>query len=392
MTALLEQLSNVAEALEAVDPHRLTDGELDETVVELLALDSRFAALRARLLAAWDARQVWAGDGSRSAAARLGRDTNLSSKRATAEIARARRLAAMPVTTGAVRAGKLSMDQADLLRWANQPDIAEVFARDEQFLIDMILGLRLDDARRAVDYWIDRAYEEAGKDRPYRSRAGRHLQVARTFQGSVDVKGRLDPLAGTEVMTELTRIERELFEADWAAAKNADVSGDLPRTHAQRMADALQQMARNSAGFREGAHRQPRPLITVHTGYSTFSRMCELSDGTVISPEQAVPYLLAGDIERIVFDGPSRVIEVGVRERFFTGALRRAIQVRDRRCQDPSGCDVVAEGCDIDHKIEYAKGGLTTQDNGACKCRKHNLRRNNHPDPPPRHPESDDTS
>src|SRR5687767_11543874 len=99
------------------------------------------------------------------------------------------------------------------------------------------------------------------------------------------------------------------------------------------MADALQIMARNSAAYREGAHRQPRPLITIHAGTGSFARMCELADGTVVSPGQVVPYLCEGDIERIVFDGPSRVTDVGVRQRFFTGALRRAIEVSDRRCQ-----------------------------------------------------------
>ena len=39
----------------------------------------------------------------------------------------------------------------------------------------------------------------------------------------------------------------------------------------------------------------------------------ELADATVISPGEVVPLLGEADIERIVFDGPSRVIDVGVR-------------------------------------------------------------------------------
>src|SRR5205807_3336075 len=91
--------------------------------------------------------------------------------------------------------------------------------------------------------------------------------------------------------------------------------------------------------------QRARPLITVLAGYGAFSRTCELADGTVISPADVVPLLGDADIERIVFDGPSRVIDVGVRERFFTGALRRAIEVRDRHCTHASGCDVPAEHC-----------------------------------------------
>ena len=91
-----------------------------------------------------------------------------------------------------------------------------------------------------------------------------------------------------------------------------------------------------------------------------------------------------------MFDGPSRVIDVGVRQRFFTGALRRAIEVRDRHCQFP-GCDVPAEDCQIDHKTRYTDGGLTTQDNGRCYCATHNRqreRRHDHDQRPP----PDDTS
>jgi hypothetical protein len=83
-------------------------------------------------------------------------------------------------------------------------------------------------------------------------------------------------------------------------------------------------------------------------------------------------FLAEADIERIVFDGPSRVIDVGTRSRFFTGALRRAIQVRDRHCQDPSGCDEPITRSEVDHKEEFEDGGLTTQDNGELKCGSHN--------------------
>ena len=97
------------------------------------------------------------------------------------------------------------------------------------------------------------------------------------------------------------------------------------------------------------------------------------------------PLLAEADIERIVFGAPSRVIDVGVRERFFTGALRRAIEARDRHCQHPSGCDVPAEDCQIDHVVPYAAGGLTVQSNGRCYCAGHNRDRVNRPTerPPP---------
>jgi hypothetical protein len=64
------------------------------------------------------------------------------------------------------------------------------------------------------------------------------------------------------------------------------------------------------------------------------------------------------------------------RKRTFTGAIRRAIQVRDRHCQHASGCDVPAEDCDIDHITLYSEGGLTAQSNGRVGCPPHHR----HPD------------
>ena len=107
------------------------------------------------------------------------------------------------------------------------------------------------------------------------------------------------------------------------------------------------------------------------------------SAGTVLRPGDVVPLLSEAEIERIVFDGKSRVIDVGRRTRFFRGALRRAIEVRDRTCQEPLGCDVPAEACDVDHIVPYTEGGETTQENGRCTCKSFNRRRDTKRGPPP---------
>ena len=76
----------------------------------------------------------------------------------------------------------------------------------------------------------------------------------------------------------------------------------------------------------------------------------------------------------MVFDGPSRVIDVGVRQRLFSGPTRRAVQVRDRECFHDL-CDIPAEQCDVDHVEPWAAGGATTTDNGWPACGFHNRAR-----------------
>jgi hypothetical protein len=91
---------------------------------------------------------------------------------------------------------------------------------------------------------------------------------------------------------------------------------------------------------------------------------------------------LGADVERIVFDGRSRVLDVGAHRRFYEGADRRAIIVRDRACFHPT-CDEVPARPEIDHHLEASRGGPTTLDNGRLGCRFHNNQRNRHPDNDP---------
>ena len=126
--------------------------------------------------------------------------------------------------------------------------------------------------------------------------------------------------------------------------------------------------------------RRPAPLFNVLVGYETFAGpLLELFNRTVITPGAAARWLTKADLERVVFDSPSRVLDVGATRRFFTGALHRAIEVRDRVCFHPS-CDEPPLFPQIDHVQEFSKGGPTTQCNGRLGCAFHNRWRNNHPD------------
>ena len=68
---------------------------------------------------------------------------------------------------------------------------------------------------------------------------------------------------------------------------------------------------------------------------------------------------------------PSTVVSVSHR-RNFTGVVRRAVEVRDRHCRHPAGCDVPADRCDVDHIVPVAHGGETSQWNGQLECQPHN--------------------
>ncbi len=91
----------------------------------------------------------------------------------------------------------------------------------------------------------------------------------------------------------------------------------------------------------------------------------------LISPQQLAGWLNAAMMETILFNGPRTIMSVPHR-RTFTGALRRAIEARDRHCQHSSGCDAPVERCDVDHIRPVAAGGITDQFSGRIECRPHN--------------------
>lgn len=382
-------LAATIDALLAVDPGTLDDATLHDTVVDLQRLSSRLTAARARLVANWDARRIWADDGSKAAGARLARDARCAPQTARAEVRRARQLRTMALTATAFAAGELSADHVDALCAANHEPLTALFARDEALLVGHGRCLGFDHFHRAVAYWRAAADDDASEARARDRHHSRYLRAATTLHGQLDLQGRLAPIAGAIIKGELDRLEQQLFDTDWATARRIHgpdaTAAHLPRTAPQRRADALEEMARRSAA-RPSTHRPARPLISVLVGYETFKgRICELANGTVITPGEAATLLTEANIERIVFDTPSRITDVSARTRLYTGALRRAIEIRDRHCTHP-GCTVPAEHCHIDHITEYTNGGTTTQTNGRLLCPHHNRQRPGRTTPPPNGP------
>ena len=66
-TGTLVQLREALDALAAADVEALSDAEVHAVVVELGELSTRLEAQWCRAIARWDARMVWADNGSRSA-------------------------------------------------------------------------------------------------------------------------------------------------------------------------------------------------------------------------------------------------------------------------------------------------------------------------------------
>jgi hypothetical protein len=356
---------------------RLAEADLSssDAVVGLHRQLARLEATTTAAVGRWDAEVTWAAEGARSGAAWLAHRCRvpLPSARRRVRLARAQR--DLPCAAEAWQRGQLDSAHVVALAAARTERTVQLFTRDEAALVADAVCLRFDQFQRVLTYWLQHADPDGVEGDAARQRDDRRLDLSQTFAGMWVGDFVLDSIKGAIVSNALRRIERELFDTDWADAKarlqREPLAGELARTAKQRRADALVELARRAMTAPPGG-RRPEPLFSVLVDYETFAgRICELADGTVVTPGTLTDWLGQAWIERIVFDGPSRVIDVGVQRRIFTGATRRAVVIRDRECFHDT-CDVPAEHSQIDHIQPWAVGGPTTQANGRPACGFHN--------------------
>ncbi|HZU80477.1 MAG TPA: DUF222 domain-containing protein [Acidimicrobiales bacterium] len=373
-------LSRAIDELAAVDP----DGLADQASIEALERElTRLEAVVSRAVAAFDASGNWSPEGARDCPSWLMTRCHLRRSDAKQQLRRGRRQRQLPALTEAWLAGKVTGAHLDLVGDVGGDTTAEALARDEAMLAEQAVRLRFNDFGRVVAYWRQMADPEGTDADADRQRGKRAVWLDQSYGGVWLGKLALDPISGAIVGGEIERLAEEMFRVEWAELRDRlgrePTVADLERSPAQRRADALVEMATRSKAATAG-DRRPLPLFTVFVNYElVHGRICELEDGTVIAPGTLDPWLNGAEFERALF-APDARVEVAPAVRFFTGATRRAIAIRDRRCRHPY-CDRPARRCEGDHKIPYSQGGPTTQENGQLMCGFHNRWRNQ---PPPK--------
>lgn len=379
------ELGTLAEAIDGLQdatPEELSD---PATVVGLYRQLSRLEAVVSGAAAAFDTSKEWSVDGARSAGGWLAVKTHLPRSQVDGHIRLGRAMPDLPRVEEAFRSGSIGASHVRVLTGLRNDRTQEFLARDEEMLVGHARTLRFGQFCRAAAYWKMRADPDGAGDDDDGRHNRRDVYLVESFQGMYLGRITLDPINGAIVHAELERRERALFEEDWAEAKERlgrdPAHHELRRTSAQRYADALVEMAVRSSSA-DGAGRRPAPLFSVLVGYeSLHGAICELASGQVLSPRTLLPWLSEAYFERAVF-APGARVEVSETARLFTGATRRAIELRDRECYHPF-CDVTARRCQADHIVPYAVGGVTTQENGRLACGFHNRIRNQRPPPMP---------
>jgi hypothetical protein len=395
----LKELRDVLDALLALDVAGLDDETVTATLVEGRRQRDRLDAFLAGVASVYDQRRIWEASGARSAAAHLASLRNEPLEACRADLRLARALRSMPLTAAALAGGRISRAHARRLAHAAGGSRGDRFADAEELLVDAAGTVDGHDFDRVIAYWIQCADDAAAEAEARAHDRDRWCDIPKLPDGRRLLPSMMTRCAGHEFAEVHESITGELYAADWARAEErlgrSPAASELERTPSQRRHDALVVMARRAQAAAPGA-RLPRPAFTLHVGGPlVFERLCELADGTVVTPGEAARHLTVADLERVLYETPDRV-RVSTRTRLFRGAERRAVEARDRYCTFP-GCRIPAHRCDVDHIVPDAEGGETTQANGRLRCPKHHQGRRRdqpwlHRPPDPDDPEEDDTS
>jgi hypothetical protein len=374
----VDELRGFMDELIAEGP--VSDPERVEMVLQEV---NRLVAYSTASVAELDTWGDYAADGAPNAKAWVATTGHLPNCEAGRMVRRGRAKTQIPRCWEAWGNGEITSSHFDVILKLRNPRTEDALQRDEEMLVNQARTLRFEDFVKSAAYWEQMADADGTEESAEEKRTRRDVYLVPSVDGMFLGKMTLDPISGAIVSNELERLVEVLFEEDWKEARARlgfePTVSDLARTPSQRRADALVEMATRSRTAPEHGKR-PAPLFSVLIDFETFcGRTCELAQGIALTPGSLVPWLDRADFERAVYEPPDRV-QVSETARFFTGATRRGLELRDRQCTHPY-CDRPAAICEADHIQPFSEGGPTIQSNGRVLCGFHNRLRNQRPPP-----------
>jgi hypothetical protein len=342
----------------------LPDDALVAGLDQLQALMVEAQAAMLRFLREIDARKAASAVAASSTAVWYRNRHRVGIRSAHRLVQLAKRVAAAPQVVGdGVESGAVNLDQADVVTRAVAAIPGEVGVevreRAAAELVRLCAELDPEQLRMVgerilslvapeIAEELERTALERAEARALRERyftltpdgVGVRLSGRLTLEGAAAVRAAIDPLC-------------------------APTSHD-DRSAAQRRADALVEVCRSA-----GAGDRSQVAVTVEFDVLTQELgVGTLENGERITPEAARRMACDARILPVVLDGAGQPLDVARTRRLVTGAIRRALVLRDRGCCFP-GCDRGPQWTDAHHVRSWSAGGPTSLDNMLLLCSYH---------------------
>jgi hypothetical protein len=362
--------------VDGADPHHRDADEVDALGEAYVLLEAHIEAATQRslaMLAEIDLRRGWERSGYPSCAHWVVARCRIDLGTAREKVRTARALAGLPLTNEAMARGELSFCQVRALTRAATPD-------NERDLLTLARDSSVNQLERMI-----RAWKKGGRQDEAQRERERHesrtLAIFPDDDGGYLLKARLTPEAGALLMRALDAASDALFRERPSIAQTDE---EKHREAGQRRADAIELLAERAlaAGFGGPADDAQPPIsgsraeryqVVLHVEHETLASggepgMSELEDGTRVSCETSRRLSCDASVVEVAQKPDGTVLDVGRKTRVISGALRRALEIRDRGCRFP-GCG--RRFTDGHHVRHWADGGETSLDNCLLLCRHH---------------------
>ncbi|MEU7650372.1 DUF222 domain-containing protein [Micromonospora taraxaci] len=194
-----------------------------------------------------------------------------------------------------------------------------------------------------------------------RATRDRHLTISEQTNGRLRLTGTLD--------AETAGLLRAAIDP-----LSAPSGPDDNRCAGQRRHDALADVCRLALRTSDLPDSGGDPAqIVITTSYDTLTRHLNASAldiGLQLTPDTVRRLACDATILPAVLGSTGQVLDVGRQRRLITGALRRALVLRDGGCAFP-GCDRPPRWCAAHHIHHWADGGPTNLTNAVLLCGHH---------------------
>jgi hypothetical protein len=187
-----------------------------------------------------------------------------------------------------------------------------------------------------------------------------------------EIQGLLDPVNGATLTTALRGI---------MGRKAADDR----RTPGQRRTDAVGELAKyrlDAGTLPERGGERPHLLLVADVDTLRLepgSRLAQLDWGPLVTGETARRIAEDASVTPVLMDkAREEVLHVGRRSRTVPTPVRKALNLRDRRCVGP-GCTMAPDLCTPHHRhVHWIDGGKSNLPNLELRCNFHHTQR--HPE------------
>jgi len=386
-TSLIDQaLKSVAD----VNPTFMDTGDKATALRELVALESRVAELRLRILA--DADDVATESASRDAAAWLAHHTRGRIADARADLRLAEALDRRYATLGAgLRDGRVNHAQAHVIARALDalPDEipADTVADAEQALVGYAADFSPKQLARLGARILDVVAPDLADEAEGRRLAALEENAARatrlTMRRLGDGTTRLSAIVPDATASRLATYLDAFTNPRQTKTPDGDPVARLP--HPRKLGDAFSQLLEAVDPARLPLHAGDATTVVITIPLDTLRAELGTGDllgGSTIPGPDSLDGLSAGQVRRLactahlipaVLGSQSEVLDLGRSQRLFSRTQRKALLVRDKTCR-AEGCDIPGTWCEAHHWHPWAGGGNTDLADGVLLCSHHHHR------------------